>query len=39
MRRSLTALATTLLVTSVSVAQKVEFEEYTLDNGLHVVLH
>ncbi|WKW46703.1 pitrilysin family protein [Myroides sp. JBRI-B21084] len=39
MRKSLTALATTLLVSSVALAQKVEFEEYTLDNGLHVVLH
>lgn len=39
MRKSLTALASALLVSSVAVAQKVEFEEYTLDNGLHVVLH
>src|SRR5690606_13366113 len=34
-----TALASALLISSVAVAQKVEFEEYTLDNGLHVVLH
>lgn len=39
MRKSLTALASALLLSSVAVAQKVEFEEYTLDNGLHVVLH
>ena len=39
MRKSLTALASALLISSVAVAQKVEFEEYTLDNGLHVVLH
>jgi len=39
MRKSLTALATALLMSSAMVAQKVEFEEYTLDNGLHVVLH
>src|SRR6218665_3441553 len=39
MRKSLTALATALLLSSVAVTQKVEFEEYTLDNGLHVVLH
>ena len=39
MRKSLTALASALLFSSVAVAQKVEFEEYTLDNGLHVVLH
>ncbi len=39
MRKSLTALASALLFSSVAFAQKVEFEEYTLDNGLHVVLH
>jgi len=39
MRKSLTALASALLFTSIAFAQKVEFEEYTLDNGLHVVLH
>ena len=39
MRKSLTALATTLFISTTIVAQKVEFEEYKLDNGLHVVLH
>ena len=39
MRKSLTALASALLFSSIAFAQKVEFEEYTLDNGLHVVLH
>lgn len=39
MRKSLTALASALLFSSVAFAQKVEFEEYILDNGLHVVLH
>lgn len=39
MKNSLTALAvTTLMVSNVS-AQKIDFEEFTLDNGLHVVMH
>lgn len=39
MKKSLTALAIALFLGSAVSAQKVEFEEYTLDNGLHVVLH
>lgn len=39
MRKSLTTLASVLLISSAAVAQKVDYEEYTLDNGLHVVLH
>lgn len=33
------ALGTALLLGSTATAQKVTFEEYKLDNGLHVVLH
>lgn len=33
------ALGTALLLGVTASAQKVEFDEYTLDNGLHVVLH
>lgn len=33
------ALTTVLLVVFSSTAQKVEFEEYDLDNGMHVILH
>ena len=39
MRKSLMALGTSLLLGVTALAQKVEFDEYTLDNGLHVVLH
>ncbi len=39
MKKSLTALAIALFLGNAVSAQKVEFEEYTLDNGLHVVLH
>ena len=39
MRKSLMALGTALLLGATASAQKVEFDEYTLDNGLHVVLH
>ncbi|SFJ29905.1 M16 family metallopeptidase [Myroides guanonis] len=39
MRKSLMALGTALLLGVTASAQKVEFDEYTLDNGLHVVLH
>lgn len=39
MRKSLMTLATALFVSGVVSAQKVAFEEYTLPNGLHVVLH
>ena len=33
------ALSSILMLGSVASAQKVNFEEYTLDNGLHVILH
>lgn len=39
MRKSLTALSAALIIGGAASAQKVAFEEYTLDNGLHVVLH
>ncbi|WP_372474545.1 M16 family metallopeptidase [Capnocytophaga sp. ARDL2] len=39
MRKSLTAFVGAALVSGTALAQKVEFEQYTLDNGLHVVLH
>lgn len=39
MKNSLTALAASILITGTMSAQKVEFEEFTLDNGLHVILH
>ena len=39
MKKSLFTLALLLLVGFHSTAQKVEFEEFDLDNGLHVILH
>lgn len=39
MKKSLMALGTALLLGGTATAQKVTFEEYKLDNGLHVVLH
>lgn len=39
MKRSILTLTTALLVAFSSSAQKVEFEEYDLDNGMHVILH
>lgn len=39
MKKSIIALASVLLVAFSSSAQKVEFEEYDLDNGMHVILH
>ena len=39
MKKSLFTLALLLLVGFHSNAQKVEFEEYDLDNGMHVILH
>ena len=38
MKKSIIYLASLLLPVSI-MAQKVTFEEYDLDNGLHVVLH
>ena len=32
-------LSTALMLGGVASAQKVAFEEYDLDNGLHVILH
>ena len=39
MKNSLMALSSLFLLGGVATAQKVAFEEYTLDNGLHVILH
>jgi len=39
MKKSLMALSSALMLGGVASAQKVAFEEYTLDNGLHVILH
>lgn len=39
MKKSLMALSSILMLGSVASAQKVNFEEYTLENGLHVILH
>ncbi len=39
MKKSLMALGALLMLGGVASAQKVTFEEYDLDNGLHVILH
>ena len=39
MKKSILSLALTMLVAFSVNAQKVEFEEYDLDNGMHVILH
>lgn len=39
MKKSLIALSTLLMLGGTAFAQKVAFEEYNLDNGLHVILH
>ena len=39
MKKNLLSLALLLFVTHSVIAQKVEFEEFDLDNGLHVILH
>lgn len=39
MKKTIMALGTALLLGGIASAQKVNFEEYTLENGLHVVLH
>lgn len=39
MKNSLMALSASLMLGGIATAQKVAFEEYTLDNGLHVILH
>ena len=39
MKKSLMALSAALMLGGVASAQKVVFEEYDLDNGMHVILH
>lgn len=39
MKKSIMALGAALLLGGISSAQKVDFEEYNLDNGMHVILH
>ena len=39
MKKSLIALSAMFILGGIATAQKVAFEEYTLDNGLHVILH
>ena len=39
MKKTLMALGTMAMLGSTANAQKVAFEEYDLENGLHVVLH
>ena len=39
MKKSLMALSALFMLGGVASAQKVAFEEYNLDNGLHVILH
>ncbi|HWR94628.1 MAG TPA: pitrilysin family protein [Flavobacterium sp.] len=39
MKKSLMALSAALMLGGIASAQKVDFEEYDLENGLHVILH
>lgn len=39
MKKDLLTLASFLFALTVSQAQQVEFEEYTLKNGMHIILH
>lgn len=39
MKKSILSLASAMLIAFTANAQKVEFEEYDLDNGMHVILH
>jgi predicted Zn-dependent peptidase len=39
MKKSILTLASAMLFAVAANAQKVEFEEYKLDNGMHVILH
>lgn len=39
MKKCLLVFAAIVFVNFTSTAQKVEFKEYDLDNGLHVILH
>ena len=39
MKKTIMALSSVLMLGGVASAQKVAFEEYDLDNGMHVILH
>jgi predicted Zn-dependent peptidase len=39
MKKSIMVLSAALVLGGIASAQKVEFEEYNLDNGMHVILH
>ncbi|OYX84260.1 MAG: peptidase M16 [Flavobacteriales bacterium 32-34-25] len=39
MKKTIMAISTALLLGGVATAQKITFEEYDLDNGMHVILH
>lgn len=39
MKKSIMVLSTALMLGGVASAQKIAFEEYNLDNGMHVILH
>ncbi|RZJ58437.1 MAG: insulinase family protein, partial [Flavobacterium sp.] len=39
MKKSLMALGSLLMLGGVASAQKVAFEEFDLDNGMHVIMH
>ena len=39
MKKSIMALSAALLLGGIASAQKVDFEEYNFDNGMHVILH
>lgn len=39
MKKSLIALSTLLMIGGTAFSQKVTFEEFDLDNGMHVILH
>jgi zinc protease len=39
MKKSLLAIGSIFFIGNLAMAQKVEFQEYKLDNGLHVILH
>jgi zinc protease len=39
MKKSIMMLSAALMLGGVAHAQKVAFEEYNLDNGMHVILH
>lgn len=39
MKKLIMSISSTLLLSGAVTAQKINFEEYNLDNGLHVILH